>query len=175
MQCEMEDTISRGWAKQVLLLVLRFHATFLTEFRHWYTGIWCECHWCRRRKQWGNQFLPQWSRPAIWYQSQWRSNLCCWFSWLWGSKWVYRKQCVTALDVMFVTMWEKLLTMASATWSTFYLWLHRSCARKRSWQKALGCKKLLFRERILEASKFISGSSFSGPGNEDSRCLSWLF
>ena len=28
-------------------------------------------------------------------------------------------------------------------------------------------EKLLFREQILEASKFV-GSSFSGPGNEDS-------
>ena len=29
-------------------------------------------------------------------------------------------------------------------------------------------EKLLFSERILKASKFIVGSSFSGPGNEDS-------
>ena len=34
--------------------------------------------------------------------------------------------------------------------------------------RALDCEKLLFRERILEASKFIVGSSFSGPGNEAS-------
>ena len=30
----------------------------------------------------------------------------------------------------------------------------------------LGREKLLFRERILEANKFIVGSSFSGSGNE---------
>ena len=32
----------------------------------------------------------------------------------------------------------------------------------------LGRKKLLFWERILEANKFIVGSSFSGPRNDDS-------
>ena len=38
----------------------------------------------------------------------------------------------------------------------------------RHWlaKKVHGCEELLFRERILEASKFIVGSSFSGPGNE---------
>ena len=34
--------------------------------------------------------------------------------------------------------------------------------------KVHGHEELQFRERILEASKFIVGSSFSGPGNEAS-------
>ena len=38
--------------------------------------------------------------------------------------------------------------------------------------KALGCEKLLFRERVLEASKFIVDSNSSGPGNEASHCRS---
>ena len=44
------------------------------------------------------------------------------------------------------------------------------CARAELTEgtSALGHAKLLFRERILEASKFIVGSGFSGPGNEDS-------
>ena len=50
---------------------------------------------------------------------------------------------------------------------------YRLCARERrgtGWliKKALGRGKLLFRERILEASKFIVDSSFSGSGNEAS-------
>ena len=48
------------------------------------------------------------------------------------------------------------------------MWQEPALCERELTKKALGYEKLVFKEQILEASKFIVESSSSGPGNEAS-------